>query len=363
MHRTLTWTAGFLFLTVGASHAADDVMIVYDGSNSMWGQIDGAAKIEIAREAMGSLLGEWADGTNVGLMAYGHRREADCGDIETIVQPAPLERDAFMERVQAITPRGKTPLTAAVEEAAQVLAFRDNPATVILITDGVETCQRDPCALADQLETAGVGFTAHVVGFDLSGEDQEAVACLADRTGGRFLAADNADELSSALGEVGETLAQATVEEPEPEPEPEEPALPSVEVTAPETATIGSTVEVEWNAPEQSERDMMTIVPLGTEDGEVGNYIRVRDDSAGTLQVPANTGFYEVRYVVNDGRGTAGSAEIEVVDAAITLEAPENATSGAAFAVSWSDSIHPQDYVTIVPMGAEEGESGAYIRT
>lgn len=288
MHRTLTWTAGFLFLTVGASHAADDVMVVYDGSNSMWGQIDGVAKIEIAREAMGSLLGEWADGSNVGLMAYGHRREADCGDIETIIPPGPLERDSFMERVHAITPRGKTPLTAAVEEAAQGLAFRDNPATVILITDGVETCQRDPCALADQLETAGVGFTAHVVGFDLSGEDQEAVACLADRTGGRFLAADNADELNSALGEVGATLAQAAV--PEPEPEPEAPALPSVEVTAPETATIGSAVEVQWNAPEQSERDMMTIVPFGTEDGEAGKYIRVRDDNAGTLRAPADTG-------------------------------------------------------------------------
>lgn len=95
---------------------------------------------------MQSLLGEWTDDTNIGLMAYGQRREGDCRDIETIITPGPFDRDAFMASIRGITPRGKTPLTAAVEQAAGTLACRDNPATVILITDGIETCQRDPRA-------------------------------------------------------------------------------------------------------------------------------------------------------------------------------------------------------------------------
>src|SRR6056297_2474497 len=184
--------AGALMACAGQAAAADDVMVVFDGSNSMWGQIDGTAKIEIAREAMGRLVGEWADGADVGLMAYGHRRAGDCADIETVIQPGPFDRERFMSSVRAITPTGKTPLTSAVEEAAEALSYRDEPATVVLITDGIESCRRDPCALADDLERMGVGFTAHVVGFDLQGEEREAVACMAERTGGLFVAADDA---------------------------------------------------------------------------------------------------------------------------------------------------------------------------
>ncbi|MGM0586740.1 MAG: vWA domain-containing protein, partial [Pseudomonadota bacterium] len=149
--------AAAALMAPAAAQGADDVMVVFDGSNSMWGRIDGRAKIEIAREAMESLMGEWTEGANLGLMAYGHRREADCTDIETILEPGPADRSAFLERVRAITPRGKTPLTSAIEQAADRLAWRDNPATVVVISDGVESCGRDPCALADTLEKSGVG--------------------------------------------------------------------------------------------------------------------------------------------------------------------------------------------------------------
>lgn len=46
-----------------------------------------------------------------------------------------------------ITPRGKTPLTAAVVEPAETLSFRDNSATVVLTSDGIESCQADLVAL------------------------------------------------------------------------------------------------------------------------------------------------------------------------------------------------------------------------
>ncbi|HCQ64843.1 MAG TPA: hypothetical protein DIU07_06600, partial [Rhodobacteraceae bacterium] len=62
-----------------AAVAEEDVMVVFDGSNSMWGQIEGTAKIEIARGVMDNLLGEWTDDRSVGLMAYGHRQRGDCG--------------------------------------------------------------------------------------------------------------------------------------------------------------------------------------------------------------------------------------------------------------------------------------------
>lgn len=49
-----------------------DVMVVFDMSGSMWGQVDGVAKVEIARDAFGGLISDWnASNTNAGLIAYG----------------------------------------------------------------------------------------------------------------------------------------------------------------------------------------------------------------------------------------------------------------------------------------------------
>ena len=80
------------------------------------------------------------------------------------------------------------------------MRYTEDKATVILVTDGIETCDADPCALANQLEQSGIDFTAHVVGFGLSDEEGRQVACLADNTGGHYLPAANADELADALG-------------------------------------------------------------------------------------------------------------------------------------------------------------------
>ena len=82
-----------LGLSSVSAQASENVMVVFDGSNSMWGQIEGVAKIEIAWGVMETLLGEWTEDRNVGLMAYGHRERADCGDIETLVAEIEDELD------------------------------------------------------------------------------------------------------------------------------------------------------------------------------------------------------------------------------------------------------------------------------
>ena len=97
---------------------------------------------------------------------------------------------------------GKTPLTAAVRQAAEALKYTEDKATVILITDGLETCEADPCALGKELEAAGVDFTAHVVGFGLTADEGKQVACLAENTGGKYIQASDAEALQDALVET-----------------------------------------------------------------------------------------------------------------------------------------------------------------
>lgn len=200
------------------SPAPTRTMIVMDGSGSMWGQIDGVPKLEIARRVVAEVLAGIDPGMSLGLMAYGHRRQGDCGDIELMVDPAPGTAAVISGAVNTMRFQGRTPLTESVRRAAETLRWSEDPATVVLVTDGIETCEADPCALARELESAGVGFTAHVVGFGLSREEGAQVACLAEETGGRYLPADDAASLAEALTQ---TLAAEPEPEPEPAPEPQ----------------------------------------------------------------------------------------------------------------------------------------------
>jgi len=198
------------FLAIGASVAgspqeapsAGRAIMILDASGSMWGQIDGVNKIVIAREVVGDLMTEWSSDLHLGLMAYGHRREGDCGDIELLFAPGPDTAVRVPGVVDQINPKGRTPLTASVRAAAEELEYTEQSATVILVTDGRETCDLDPCAVAGELEAAGIDFTAHVVGFDIAPADRPGLACIADRTGGKYFDAKDAEGLSAALGDV-----------------------------------------------------------------------------------------------------------------------------------------------------------------
>ncbi|MBV7379633.1 vWA domain-containing protein [Maritimibacter dapengensis] len=201
---------GFSNLALAQDRA--NAILVLDGSGSMWGQIDGVNKIVIARDVVGGLLDSLPEDQALGLMAYGHRTKGDCGDIELLAEPG-TDRAALAAAVNGISPVGKTPLSAAVIQAAEALKYSEEVATVILVSDGIETCDYDPCEVGRQLEQTGVGFTAHVIGFDVADPAARAqLQCLADETGGTFRTADDAGELADALTEVAAA--------PAPEPQP-----------------------------------------------------------------------------------------------------------------------------------------------
>jgi len=189
-----------ILLTANLSVAQSHTMLVLDGSGSMWGQIDGKAKISIARNVVDDILQEWNEQDQLGLTVYGHRRKGDCSDIEEVIPVGPVNAEAFSKVVNGINPKGKTPMSDAVRIAAESLKYTEEAATVILVSDGIETCHSDPCALAAELEKTGVEFTTHVIGFDVKEEQAiKQLQCIAENTGGTFSSASNANELKSAL--------------------------------------------------------------------------------------------------------------------------------------------------------------------
>ncbi|NER84526.1 MAG: VWA domain-containing protein, partial [Leptolyngbya sp. SIO1D8] len=153
--------------------AATNVVYILDASNSMWGQIEGTAKIETAREVMGDLLGNVTDGTTVGLLAYGHRSEGACDDIEVLSGLGAETPEALVAKLTELKPKGKTPIAAALKAAGDVFPTNDANNNVILISDGIETCSGDPCAVAAELAEAGVDTKVHAVGFDVDSAARE----------------------------------------------------------------------------------------------------------------------------------------------------------------------------------------------
>jgi hypothetical protein len=183
--------------------AATNVELILDASNSMWGQIEGVAKIAIAKEVLEQIINGLPDEMNVGLRLYGHRyglndRRA-CQDTELKVPIGPIDKAMLIDIIQKIQPKGKTPLVYSVLQAGD--DFKDIPnGSIILITDGIESCDGDIDAIAPALKESGIELKLHIVGFDIKEAEARAeLEAIAKSTKGIYLDAKDSQELLSSL--------------------------------------------------------------------------------------------------------------------------------------------------------------------
>jgi Ca-activated chloride channel homolog len=187
----------------------EDAMLVFDASGSMAGNVNqGIAtimpRIDAVRSALATVLPAVTRLRRVGLITYGPGPYQQC-NVELNLKPTPNAAELIMHEVNALTPSGKTPLTSAVRQAAEVLDFRTKPGVIVVLTDGEETCGGSPCELGKELHAAAVNLTIHVIGFRMknfswTGEQSILdVKCLADQNGGLYVSADTEQELTEAL--------------------------------------------------------------------------------------------------------------------------------------------------------------------
>ncbi|MEL6253120.1 MAG: VWA domain-containing protein [Bacteroidota bacterium] len=175
------------------------IILIMDGSGSMWGQIDGKPKIAIARSVVKSLTAKMDDEQPLALVAYGHRRKSDCEDIEQFMEAEVGNREKINQILAGINPVGKTPLANTALLVIEKLKLSGESATIILVSDGAESCGGDLCAVVKAAKEAGVDFVLHIVGFDIGESDKLALQCAAEAGEGQYLDAANGAELSEAL--------------------------------------------------------------------------------------------------------------------------------------------------------------------
>lgn len=190
---------GALRVTKQGSNAARNLEIVLDVSGSMKSALGSSTRWDTALAVLKDVVGTLPNDLNVGLRVYGHRfpskSSQTCTDTELVVPLAKLDRNRIVETATALHPRGETPLIRSIGETVGDLK-RAGGGTVILITDGEESCHGDAKAAAAKIKASGVKLSLNIVGFTLTGkavEDQ--LSALAGSTGGRYYGAQDGAQL------------------------------------------------------------------------------------------------------------------------------------------------------------------------
>jgi hypothetical protein len=349
-----TWTA-----VAQEAPEASSIVLILDGSGSMWGQVEGTPKISIAKETMASIIESMPESSEVGLILYGHRRKGDCDDVELAVDLGPVNKPALTRVIDEINPKGKTPITRSLKAAADVLRSEEGTATVVLVSDGEETCDPDPCAATRELKKAGIPFVVHVIGFDVNNEQRAQLECIADAGGGRYFTAANAEDLEFAA----RTATMASVEKP---------ASGEGRVWIDEPAVVppGGKVVVHFEAAETFHANAWVgVVPSDVEHGSEAendrhdlSYEYLRKRTSGSLDLPAPTqpGSYDARMHDSDHNGReVGSATFEVqpVTGRVWLEKTEFAT-GEAMTVHFEvpEGLSSRAWAGIIPSEIPHGD-------
>ena len=118
----------------------------------------------------------------------------------------PLDRTRITEAVEAVNPKGQTPIGRSLALTSEDLEQKDGFKLIIVVSDGIETCSPEtddpdyPPQVISSMKERGVSFRVNVIGFDIDeSETREFLTDIAERSGGSYIGANNAEELASAV--------------------------------------------------------------------------------------------------------------------------------------------------------------------
>ena len=210
---------------------ARNVIIVLDDSGSMREKVGETTKMESAKLAITEYLKKTATlpMTQVGLVIYGHKgsnqavdKAVSCASAELIVPLSELKQETAQSKLAGIEPVGYTPIGLGIKTAAE--AFREDKEKdklgvragaineIVVITDGVETCDTNPVGVAQELANLEEQITVHVIGFAVGSSEGSELRKIAEAGGGTYATAPTIDELKLAMDLQWENYVRKTRE-------------------------------------------------------------------------------------------------------------------------------------------------------
>lgn len=180
------------------------ILFILDASNSMNANWGTQTRIEAAKELLAKAVDSLRGSANlqIALRVYGHQSPVtatyqDCNDTKLEVPFANDNFDAVKNRIRSIAAKGTTPIARSLEAAASDFPDQNARNIIILITDGLEACDNDPCVIAKKLHDKGVKVTPFVIGLGLDLSYLEQFKCI-----GSYTEAETKDAFRSVLKSV-----------------------------------------------------------------------------------------------------------------------------------------------------------------
>jgi Ca-activated chloride channel family protein len=195
----------FIVSSTFAQEQLTRILFILDASNSMnekWSVSE--TRIEAAKDLLSKSIDSLRGTPNleVALRVYGHQSPItadyqDCNDTKLEVPFSVDNFDAINSKIKSISAKGTTPIARSLEAAASDFPDTNSRNIIILITDGLEACDNDPCVIAKKLKDKGVKVKPFVIGLGMDLSYLEKFNCI-----GTYSDAENRTALQSVLTTV-----------------------------------------------------------------------------------------------------------------------------------------------------------------
>lgn len=186
-----------------------NVALVLDASGSMLKKLDGKRRIDVAKQAILSLINNsLTEQDQFMLRVFGHKEANSCRtDLEIPLQPLDKKHaKSVINNINAIN-LAKTPIADSLAKVVDDLGDSKNPLSIILLTDGEETCGGDPKAAIQRLKSGGYRVQVNIVGFAI---DEWALKQMflewAHVGNGNYFNAKNSEELTKQIIAANEVI-------------------------------------------------------------------------------------------------------------------------------------------------------------
>ncbi|HYI57633.1 MAG TPA: VWA domain-containing protein [Microlunatus sp.] len=185
------------------------VLLLLDVSGSMNEKISsGGTKFAAAKRALRDVADALPAGTQVGLRVYGSEiaepkdeNPKACTDTELVLPIGPLNKAKMNDAVDSFTAKGETPIAHSLQQSVKDFGG-DGKRVLVLISDGEETCAKDPCPTAKKLAKSGVDLQFNAIGLEVGAKARQQLQCITKAGDGNYYDAENTDDLTDALRRI-----------------------------------------------------------------------------------------------------------------------------------------------------------------
>lgn len=188
------------------------ILFLLDASGSMYAKWENSDRMNVAKDLLAHLVDslEHYENLEVALRVYGHqsgRERNDCKDTKLEVPFAKDNSGSIKKKLAQIVPRGNTPITYSLLQAAGDFPSDKSRNVIILITDGLESCGGDPCAVSLALQKKRIFLRPFIIGIGIAPEYEQQLSCI-----GQYFNAADVKTFENVLTEiVKQTLSETTV--------------------------------------------------------------------------------------------------------------------------------------------------------